>query len=210
MLTPVSICDNSPFASYPVLACCCESHVPEKDDPRTDAELVAAINSGDWSAFDALYNRHRDWAFRLAWRFTQNETDAHDALQETFVYLAKKLRASLELRAGITTLLYPAVKHTALAIRRKRRRQQSLDEEIQIPAPSPGDDLSSIRPRLAAALIGLSDTHREVLLMRFVDDMTLEEISTALTIPLGTAKSRLHHALKFLRDDDHLRQALEE
>jgi RNA polymerase sigma-70 factor, ECF subfamily len=203
-------CDNSPYSSYPVRDSSCESHVPEKDDPRTDAELVAAINGGDWSAFDTLYHRHRDWVFRLAWRFAGSEIDAHDALQETFAYLAKKLRAGLELRAGITTLLYPAVKHTALAIRRKRQRQQSLDEEIPLPAPPAGDDPAAARPRLAAALTGVSDAHREVLLMRFVDDMTLEEIAVALAIPLGTAKSRLHHALKFLRDDECLRRVLEE
>jgi RNA polymerase sigma-70 factor (ECF subfamily) len=182
--------------------------VPEKDDPRTDAQLVASVNAGDWAAFDALYHRHKEWAYRLAWRFTQNETDAHDALQETFTYLARKLRAGLDLRAGITTLLYPAVKHTALAIRRKRRRQESLDDEIPIPAPPQTPDGATQRQLLASALGGISDAHREVLLMRFVDDMTLEEIAAALAIPVGTAKSRLHHALKALRDDKRLEEWL--
>ena len=181
-----------------------------KGDSRSDLDLVAAVNGGDWAAFDVLYHRHRDWVLRLAWRFTQDENDAHDALQETFVYLAKKLRAGLELRAGITTLLYPAVKHTALAIRRKRRRQESLDEEIQIPARQETADPASERGKLAAAMGGLSDAHREVVLMRFVDDMALEEIAAALAIPLGTAKSRLHHALKILREDERLRKWLEE
>jgi RNA polymerase sigma-70 factor (ECF subfamily) len=45
------------------------------------------------------------------------------------------------------------------------------------------------------SLASLSDVHREILLMRFVDDMTQPEIAAALDLPLGTVKSRLHHAI---------------
>jgi RNA polymerase sigma-70 factor (ECF subfamily) len=54
---------------------------------------------------------------------------------------------------------------------------------------------------LAAVVSGLPETHREVVLMRFVDGLTLEEIGQALDIPLGTVKSRLHNALAALRKD---------
>src|SRR3954465_3706779 len=90
--------------------------VAEKVDPRSDIELVAAVNGGNWDAFDLLYFRHREWVYRLAWRFCGDENDAHDVVQEVFIYLAGKFRdgpRGLELRAGLTTLLYPAVKHTA-------------------------------------------------------------------------------------------------
>src|SRR6185295_4973454 len=108
--------------------------------------------------------------------------------------------------SGLTSLLYPAAKHTALALKRKRLRLQMLPEEIEIPAAAEGPDQPAARAELAAALSGLSDAHREVLLMRFVDDMSLEEIATALAIPLGTAKSRLHHALQGLKEDSRLRR----
>lgn len=186
-----------------------------KGDTRTDLELVAAVNSGDWGAFDALYYRHKDWTFRLAWRFCTNESDAADAVQEVFVYLARKFRggdggkgAGLELRAGMTSLLYPAVKHTALALKRKRVRLNVLAEEIEIPAPPAGEEPSAKRAELAAVLGGLSDAHREILLMRFVDDMTLEEIARALAIPLGTAKSRLHHAVAAVRENGRVMRYL--
>jgi len=179
--------------------------VDEKDDPRTDLQLTAAINAGDWTAFDILYHRYRDWAFRLAWRFCGDQNDAADAVQEVFVYLAKKF-PGLELRANLTTLLYPAVKHTALAIRRKRRRTASLPEEFDPPAAPQCAPPESTRAQLAQVLANLTEPHREVLLMRFVDDMSLEEIAAALSIPTGTVKSRLHHAIKDLRDDPHLRR----
>jgi len=184
----------------------------EKGDTRTDGDLVAAINGGNWDAFDVLYFRYRDWAFRLAWRFCDDENDAQDAVQEAFIYLGGKFRArgGLDLRAGLTTLLYPAIKHSALAIKQKRRRSASLNEEIEIPAPDPSREADTIRRELAQVLAGLSDAHREVALMRFVDDMTLEEIAAALAIPTGTAKSRLHHALAALREDSALRKYFEE
>jgi DNA-directed RNA polymerase specialized sigma24 family protein len=49
--------------------------------------LVAALNGGDGSAFDAIYYRYRDWVVRLAQRFTGNSEDALDVLQEAFSYL---------------------------------------------------------------------------------------------------------------------------
>jgi RNA polymerase sigma-70 factor, ECF subfamily len=184
-----------------------EDYVDGKGDQRSDLELVAAVNGGDWGAFDRLYFRHRDWAFRLAWRFCGSETDAQDVVQEVFVYLAGKLRIGLELRAGITTLLYPAVKHTALALKKKRGKWTEIGEDCEVPAA--GAEAGTVRGELAAVLRGLSDAQREVLLMRFVDDMTLEEIGVALGIPVGTVKSRLHHALGALREDEGLRRYFE-
>jgi len=54
---------------------------------------------------------------------------------------------------------------------------------------------------LTAALALLSDGHREVLLLRFVDGLSLAEIAETMNIPLGTVKSRLHNALETLRND---------
>ena len=59
--------------------------------------------------------------------------------------------------------------------------------------------------RLAAVLAGLNEAQREIVLMRFVDGMSLKEIAGALDVPLGTVKSRLHHALQALRNDRRTR-----
>ena len=83
-------------------------------DPRTDQSLVADLNDGDPSAFDALYYRYRDWVYRLACRLTGNSEDALDVLQETFGYLFGKFPGFV-LTARLTTFLYPAVKNIAIA-----------------------------------------------------------------------------------------------
>ncbi len=169
---------------------------------KSDEELIALANKGDADAFEALYYRYRDWVYRLAWRFTRNHADALDVVQETFGYLLRKF-PGFELTASMTTFLYPVVKHTSFAVRRKSRRFGSDDELLgEIPAPAPKE---TTRGELAAVLAVLSDQQREVLLMKYLDDMSLKEIAEALNIPTGTVKSRLYQALQKLRDDRRTR-----
>ncbi|MHC4557953.1 MAG: RNA polymerase sigma factor [Planctomycetota bacterium] len=171
---------------------------------ESDQELIELANKGDPDAFEALYNRYRDWVYRLAWRFTGNRQDALDALQETFTYLLGKF-PGFELTASMTTFLYPVVRHISLAIRSKNRRFTS-DEEILSELIAPAlKEIESCRSELAVVLTVLPEEQREVLLMRFVDDMSLQEIAAALNIPLGTVKSRLHNALQTLRQDRRTR-----
>ena len=166
----------------------------------SDRELIDSINNGDAGAFEVLYRRYRDWVYHLGWRFTGNQQDALDVLQETFTYLLGKF-PGFNLTASMTTFLYPVVKHVSLTVRSKNRRFTSDEEMLsEITAPALNESHSS-RSELAAVLAVLPDEQREVLLMRFVDDMSLQEIAAALNIPAGTAKSRLHHALRKLRDD---------
>lgn len=167
-----------------------------------DEELIALANAGHAEAFEALYHRYRDWVYRLAWRFTGHHEDTLDVLQETFTYLLKKL-PGLQLTASMTTFLYPVVKHLSLNIRRRRSPSQ-VDEAALREVPGPERQPAS-RAELSAALAALPEEQREVVLMRFVDEMSLVEIASALSIPLGTAKSRLHNALRKLRDDRRTR-----
>ncbi len=170
-----------------------------RTDPRSDEELVAAGNAGQAAAMEALYYRYRAWAAFLAFRFTGNRDSAQDVVQEAFAYLFGKF-PGFRLRGGarLTTVLYPAIRSTALALKRKKKPDAAgdgLDLFADPAAPAPD------APALAAAVDRLPAGQREVLLMSIVDEMTHAEISLALGIPEGTAKSRLHHALAALKAD---------
>lgn len=181
-------------------------HVPPDPatDPRTDQELVTAINSGDPSAFDLLYHRYKPWVVSLATRFTGDPDLALDVLQETFIYLLSKF-PGFKLTSRLTTFLYPAVKNISIAARRKSARFTAARQPFDtLPAPAPAQ-----QNELTTVISALPETHREVVLMRFVDALSLEEIATALAIPLGTVKSRLHNALATLRADPRVRQFFE-
>ncbi len=177
---------------------------------RSDAELVRAINAGDRRAFEALYHRHRDWVASLAMRFTGDREAALDVLQETFLYLVRK-SPGLELEGRLTSLLWPVVKHLSIAHNRKRRREPAVDPMAMpvrgVDDPPPG--LDDPREALAGLVGGLPEAQREVLLMRYVDGMALDEIAAALGRPLGTVKSRLHHALARLRGDPRTKKYFE-
>jgi RNA polymerase sigma-70 factor (ECF subfamily) len=182
-------------------------------DRRSDEELVAICNVGDAleaaRAFEALYRRHRDFVLRVARRFTRDRELALDALQETFAYLLTKFPPAgtgLTLTARLQTLLYPAAKNAAITAARKARRYAGDgDEVLEAMAAEPPPDADPID----AALAGLSPERREVLTLRFVDDLSLAEIAAALEVRLGTVKSRLHLALKELREDSRIKGLFE-
>lgn len=169
-----------------------------------DQSDIAAANHGDPAGFERLYFRYRDWVFHLALRFTHDHNDAADILQETFAYLLKKF-PGFQLTCRMKTLLYPVVKHLAINLQQKQKRlthDQDLLQELTAPPTKPAN---AGQENLCRVLAKLPETSREILLLRFVDQLSLEEIATALAIPLGTVKSRLNRALKTLRDDPHTR-----
>jgi RNA polymerase sigma-70 factor (ECF subfamily) len=174
----------------------------------TDAMLIEAINRGEGGAFETLYRRYRDWVVALAYRFTGDPADAHDVAQEAFMYLLRKF-PGFDLTARMTTFLYPVVRHLSIAARRKVRRFASDDELIAC-VPAESTDAGGTRSELAAVMSALPVAQLEVVLMRFVDGMTNDEIATALNLPPGTVKSRLHHALKTLREDPRTRRHFEQ
>lgn len=183
---------------------------PSKDDLRSDQDLIQAVNGGDDEAFEALYWRHREWVANLASRFTGDHHLALDVLQETFLYFLKKF-PGFTLSCQLRSFLYPAVRNLSIAARKKAVRSQSDNGELpELPAPPPPVTGDEMRDRLASLVASMPETHREVLLLRFVDGMALVEIGEALEIPLGTVKSRLHNALEALRKDEQVREFFDE
>lgn len=167
----------------------------------TDQELIQAANRGDPGAFDELYHRYKDWVVRLAYRFTRNEDDSLDVLQDVFAYFLSKF-PGFQLTAQMSTFLYPVVKNLSLESLRKKRREIADDELLVVQSTAPEQHKRAARADLANVMSSLPPLQREVVVMRFLDDMKLDEIAEALSIPVGTVKSRLHHAVKTLRTDE--------
>ena len=175
-------------------------------ETRADQQLIDAINGGEAAAFDALYRRYRDWVAGLAARFTGDHDAALDVVQETFLYVLKKF-PGFRLTANFKTFLYPAVRNLSITARRKTARSQGDDPAALelVPAAetaSTGTNLSD----LTTILAHLPEEHREALLLRFVDGLSLAEIAEATATPLGTVKSRLHYALETLRQDPRTKE----
>jgi RNA polymerase sigma-70 factor (ECF subfamily) len=164
----------------------------------SDATLVERANRGDADAFEALYRRHRDWVVAVARRFGGNDEDALDVLQDTFAHLFGRF-PGFELTAALRTFLYPVVKHLSLDRRRRRRPEVDIDTVLE-DLPQPENPAGGEAAALSRALADVPGPQREVVLLRFVDDLSLEQIAAAVDVPVGTVKSRLHHALRALRE----------
>lgn len=164
------------------------------------------MNSGDESAFETLYRRYRGWVVSLAWKFTGCDSLANDVLQETFLYFLKKFPGFV-LTSQFKTFLYPVVKNQSLNAIGKVVKFQSGSEEQEVLANlvAPAS-ISGASDDFDLVLAALSEDHREILMLRFIDGLSMAEIAAATGIPLGTAKSRLHHALSRLRDDPKTRE----
>ncbi len=183
-----------------------EARTKNDVDARTDLELVAEINRGDPAAFEVLYYRYRDWVAGLAYRFTGDEFAAQDVLQETFLYVLKKF-PGFRLTANFKTFLYPAVRNLSIAARRKTERYQAGETGEEALERTAAPDISEPNTEeLRGVLSCLPEEQREVLMLRFVEGLRLDEVAQALEIPLGTVKSRLHNALHSLRRDERTQQ----
>jgi RNA polymerase sigma-70 factor, ECF subfamily len=178
-------------------------------ETRTDIELIAAINRGDALAFEVLYFRYRDWVAALAFRFTGDSDAALDVTQDTFLYVLKKF-PGFRLTANFKTFLYPAVRNLSIAARRKTARYQSTAGELEHLEQVAAASATPIENTDLEFVLGaLPEEQREVVLLRFVDGLSLAEIADAMEVPLGTVKSRLHNALASLRQNERTRNFFE-
>ncbi len=169
-----------------------------------ECELISRAQAGEATAFERLAHEHAARLWRCALALGKDSHWAEDLVQETLIEAWRSL-ARFDGRCRFSTWLYGILRHRFLKGRRRRNAAQpSLSN-----APG-GDHSTTWSPdRLAEAsedaqgvrraVAGLPEEHRLVVELRFFAGATLDEIAAALDCPLGTVKSRLHHALEKLR-----------
>ncbi len=176
----------------------------------SDGELLARVAAGEYASLAPVYDRHHEAVARFVARALGGSHDVEDIVQETFLCAARKA-ASFDGRLGCRPWLLGIAARQILHVRRTFARLRGmLDRYRQLDAPTPPPDPhegASLREehwRLERAIGRLSESKRIVLLMAEIEEMSGEQISAALGIPVGTVWTRLHHARR------ELRHALEE
>ena len=180
------------------------SAVAEGDD-RNDRQLVYAARGGDERAFDALFYRYRDGIYRLSLAITKDPQAADEIVVDTF---ARAYRALARLEPDDT--LRPWLYRVAINESYDRRPRaggtpSSLDDAAQQVAageersPSALAEREETRQVVLAALDGLDEKHRTVVVLHYLSELALAEIALIVGSPVGTVKSRLHYALRRLR-----------
>jgi len=170
---------------------------------------VVRLRRGDPGAFDALLARYQNRLYRYLHRVVREPAAAEDLFQQTWLRVVQNV-GSLDPGRNFESWLF-RIAHNLAIDHLRRHRMESLDEQLPsgeamgsvISSPAPGAlerVLEEERDRLlVATLAELPAIQREVLTLRFEEEMKLEEIAEVLDIPLSTVKSRLKRGLDGLR-----------
>lgn len=164
-----------------------------------ESECISRAQRGDVSAFSELVSRFQDRIYRFLVRLTRSQDDARDLTQETFLRAFQSLPRWAP-DARFTTWLFRIARNLAFDLLRRHKRVEfvALEEDATIVDPTHGpDDVLQTAQRLRlleAALLRLPAEHREILLLREIEDMTYDDIADVLGLNLGTVKSRIARA----------------
>lgn len=179
-------------------------------DERTDEEIVELAVGGDADAFGEIVRRWERKVYSLCYGMLGRPDDAQDAAQETF-FAAFRNIGGFRGDAKVSSWLHRiAVNQCLTRMRRIKARPESLledsgveeDRAVEVAVTTTPLDATEAneRMRLVRQAVGsLPQELRTVVVMKEFEDMTFQEISDVLDIPLSTVKSRLYTALKQLR-----------
>jgi RNA polymerase sigma-70 factor (ECF subfamily) len=192
---------------------------PAELDKAGDAELVFLARQGVAAAFRAVMERNNRRLFRVARSVLKNDADAEDAVQETYL----RAFANLDSYAGaaaLSTWLTSIALNEALGRLRRRRTMVDIDEVAGSAADSgePGGRLipfplaqpatsdpehtaarAEIQHLLERAIDDLPDSFRMTFVLRFVEQLSVEETAVCLGVPEETVKTRVYRAKRLLR-----------
>jgi RNA polymerase sigma-70 factor (ECF subfamily) len=163
--------------------------------------LVLRCQTGDETAFAQLVERYGPRLRYYLHKTFGRRDGVEDAVQEVWFTVFRKVR-DLADPAAFTTWLYRIAQRQAHGLLRKRQLScRTVEEAEQVTDPSSEEpDFSAEEgQRIHAALDELSLEHRQVLVLRFLEDMAYEDIADVTGCQTGTVKSRLYYAKKALR-----------
>src|SRR5688572_11714318 len=177
-----------------------------------ERSLLRRLKNRDERAFREMLAEHRDRVYNITFRMLGNRAEAEDVAQEVFITVFKTIDSFRE-EAKFSTWLYRvAVNHCKNRIkylaRRHDRDRDELDDTTQAAgdgapamarAPDRALEGAQLEVLMQAAINTLDDEHRVLVVLRDVEDLTIEEICEITGLPDGTVKSRLHRARLVLR-----------
>jgi RNA polymerase sigma-70 factor, ECF subfamily len=182
---------------------------------EVERALLKRLRDRDERAFRELVTAHRDRVFNITYRMLGNRHEAEDVAQEVFIAVFKQIDNFREESKFSTWLYRVAVNHCKNRLKYLKRRFDKDREEINddtttagsngtigshVPsAPDRALQGAQMEKVLADAINKLDEEQRMVVILRDVEDLSIEEICAITDLPDGTVKSRLHRARLALR-----------
>jgi len=171
----------------------------------SDEELIKRFQDGDLYAFDLIVHRYKDALFNFTYRYLASSQEAEDVVQETFLRIFRNRFAYRQI-AKFSTWIYTIAGNLAKTELRKRKRRQLVytsdmgyddkEYEIEDTQANTERDVDSVLTEklIQDAIAKLPDRFRKVILLVDVQELSYEEVSKILRVPLGTVKSRVNRA----------------
>jgi len=188
-----------------------------KDKKLSDVALVEEFKSGDIAAFEEIIERYETKVMNLALRFTRNQEDAEEVMQDVFTTIYRKMDG-FKGQSAFSSWLYRIVVNAAFMKLRKRKQSQTvsiedlapaikqycMDREAFVGTHSLNVAVSrELQDVLQAAINKLPDQYRAVFVLRDVDGLSNQETGEILTLSIPAVKSRLHRSRIMLRKRLH-------
>lgn len=170
-------------------------------------EAVLRFLAGDREAFSDIVRQWEGRVYNLALRFLGNREDAQDVAQETFLSAFRSLKSLRDPGSFRTWLYRVALNHCRARLRAARPALSSDEPSADAERGGAPDPLQAVLQRAAGdpveardlvrkALMGLSEDHRQAVILKEYLGLSLEEVAQVMDCPLSTAKSRLYHGLR--------------
>ncbi len=169
----------------------------------TERELIEACQRGEREAFRALFELHKDKAYSIALRFTGDASAAMDIAQDSFVKLFSSIQ-DFRGEASFESWLYRLVVNRCLDQKRSRRRLlpcvDQLLESLRFPGETALQKLlrQELSDQVRSAIAKLRPDQRIVIVLRYTQGLSYEQIAEVLGCAAGTVASRLNRAHKVL------------
>ena len=171
----------------------------------TDEQLIGRFQSGDEGAYIELVNRYKDRLINFVYQFLGDIEQAEDVVQDTMLKLYEKKHYYREI-AKFSTWIYTIASNLANTELRKRKRRKTTylsrmtreEREYEISAVQPNLDQNLqnefIRERIQEAIKKLPEHSKSVIILRDIQELSYDDISNIVGVPLGTVKSRINRA----------------
>jgi RNA polymerase sigma-70 factor, ECF subfamily len=192
------------------LAMSLRTAISTKIDDDSDESLVKRARDGDYIAFEKLFERHRLMVYRFSYQMTHKRDDAEDLVQEAFVRAYQNLHRYRD-EAKFTTWLLRIVSNLGTDQARMSTRRNNLEQKEAQGAldwmtvgnfenPIANLEQESRRNILRKAILALPDHHRQMIIMRDLEEREYDEIAEICNCSVGGAKLRVLRARRALRD----------
>jgi RNA polymerase sigma-70 factor (ECF subfamily) len=171
-----------------------------------EQDLLEAAQAGDVAAMSELLRRHRHGVYRYGLHVCRTTEDAEDAVQEALWAATRAVRTFRGAASSIVSWMFTIVRRECYRLIERQRELPgaSVDGALNGPAdvPDPFETIASARRTelLAGALRSLDPIHREVVLLRDVEELSAPEAAARLGISVQALKSRLHRGRVRLRE----------